>query len=95
MENVTKTRLQAFKEAKQTGQIAITQHTAEILEHMMTLEDVVDTLCDDFTQDYIRDAQDAIYDRIYTAFGPFYEEIWNELKNRISTSLCSVEFEGL
>ena len=44
MENVTKTRLQAFREAKQTGQIAITQHTAEILEHMMALEDVVDTL---------------------------------------------------
>lgn len=95
MENVTKTRLQAFREAKQTGQIAITQHTAGILEHMMTLEDIVETLYDDFSQAYCHDAQDEIYDRIYSAFGPFYEEIWNEFKTHISDRLCSMEFEGL
>ena len=96
METTKKTRLEAFIEAQKTGQIAIKPKTAQILEHMMRLEEIVDTLYDDFSDGYPADAQDEICDRIYKAFSPIHEEVLNEFKNYlVMKSLGCVEFEGL
>lgn len=96
MESTKKTRLEAFIEAQKTGQIAIKPKTARILEHMMRLEEIVDTLYDDFSDGYPSDAQDEIYDRIYKAYSPIHEEVLNEFKDYlVMESLGCVEFEGL
>lgn len=96
METTKKTRLQAFIEAQETGQIAIRKRTAQILEHMMRLEDVVDTLCDEFSEGFSGDAQDEINDRIYNAYAPLHEALLNEFKDYLAgNSLGFVDFEGL
>ena len=96
METTKKTRLEAFIEAQKTGQIAIKPKTAQILEHMMRLEEIIDTLYDDFSDGYPADAQDEIYDSIYKAYSPIHEEVLNEFKDYlVMESLGCVYFEGL
>lgn len=96
METTKKTRLEAFIEAQKTGQIAIKPKTARILEHMMRLEEIVDTLYDDFSDGYPSDVQDEIYNRIYNAYTPIHEEVLNEFKDYlVMESLGCVEFGGL
>lgn len=96
MGTTKKTRLEAFIEAQKTGQIAIKPKTAQILEHMMKLEEIIDTLYDDFSDGYPSDAQDEIYNRIYNAYSPIYEEVLNEFKDYlVMESLGCVYFEGL
>lgn len=96
METTKKTRLEAFIEAQKTGQITIKPKTARILEHMMRLEEIIDTLYDDFSDGYPSDAQDEIYDRIYNAYSPLHEKVLNEFKDYLAAeSLGSVEFDGL
>ena len=96
METTKKTRLEAFIEAQKTGQITIKPKTARILEHMMRLEEIIDTLYDDFSDGYPADAQDEMCDRIYKAYSPIREEVLNEFKDYlVMESLGSVEFDGL
>lgn len=96
METTTKTRLQAFIEAQETGQIAITQRTAKILENMMRLEDIVDTLCDNLSDGYPGEAQDKIKDRIYSGYAQLSNAIYGEFADYLAMfSLCNIEFTGL
>lgn len=96
MGTTKKTRLEAFIEAQKTGQIAIKPKTARILEHMMRLEEIIDTLYDDFSDGYPADAQNEMYDRIYKAYTTIHEEVLNEFKDYlVMETLGGVEFEGL
>ena len=91
-----KTRLEAFKEARQTGQIAITERSARILEHMMELEQSMDTLYDDFSEGYSADAQDEIYDRLYNKYGLLSNALIEEFANHLASDvLTNLEFVGL
>lgn len=97
METTRKTNLQAFIEAQETGQIAITKRTARILEHMTRLDDVVSTLCDDFAEGYSGEAQDEISDRICNSYAQLNKTVFEEFANYLAMFpfLCSTDFNGL
>ena len=96
MKNTGKTRLEAFREAQKTGQIAISETTAGLFVSLLTIEENVDNISDLLGSDYDDSYKDEISDRVHGYYEPMFASLMNEIASHIKdVSLSSIEFQGL
>lgn len=99
METTKKTRLQAFEEAQQTGQIAITQPTAQIMAELMKMDEAFWNIIELFQSPYDGQTkvQDGISDQYSKLWLPLYHEILNGWVDYIENmgGLSELNFKGL
>lgn len=91
-----KTRLQAFQEAQQTGQIAIQQTTAAVLAEVMKMEKTLDGITELFQSQYLSDEyREEISNRFNNKWQPLYDEILAEWCELVKCNMGFNDFKGL
>ena len=96
MKNTGKTRLEAFREAQKTGQIAISETTAGLFVSLLTIEESMDNISDLLGGNYDDSYKDEISDRVHGYYEPMFASLMNEIASHIKdVSLSSIEFQGL
>ena len=91
-----KTLIAAFDEACNTGQIAITYQTANILKQMAEIDYLVNQIIESFQEPYDDKTQTAILDRICETYYPFKEQLQAEFSSHIGAMVFSdYSFNGL
>lgn len=96
MGNTVKTRLEAFREAQKTGQIAITETTAGLFVALLTIEENVDNISDLLGSPYDDQYKDELSDRVHGYYEPMFKSLMNEITDHIKdVSLSSIEFQGI
>ena len=93
------TRLEAFRQAQQTGQIAITEPTAKVLAELMKMDEAFWSIVDVFQSPYHNapKVQDEISDQYSGLWLPLYNEILKGWIDYIASDggLSELEFKGL
>lgn len=95
---IKKTRLQAFQEAQQTGQIAITEPTAKILKELVVMEEALSEIVGVIQSEYDHDNEycNSIFDEYMKLWTPLRDGIMNAWRDRIvNNCIAFLEFEGL
>lgn len=95
---ITKTRLQAFKEAQKTGQISITKDTAKLFANMLQMEELLQSSITLLAKPYLPsiDEDNRISEVLLKAWQPFCDAYTKEVCDYISNnSLSLLDFKGL
>lgn len=92
------TQLEAFEQAQETGQIAISENTAKAFAALVKLESVFyDEMLEALTEQY----SSKLYDDITGPFADVFAELCNKLRAGImdycifNNGLTKIEFKGL
>lgn len=73
MKNTKKTRLEAFKEAQEAGQIAITIETSAFFTELLKLDDCYWHVIESLTSKYDPKDHDGISDEFFKLYKPLYD----------------------
>ena len=92
------TRLEAFRQAQQTGQIAISEKTAKAFAECMQMDEAFWNIMELFQSNY---AEAKVQDEIVQPYSEIYSTLYNEILKGImdecisENGLSMLEFKGL